>query len=116
MIVCGNDYSGNDIVAINPVAAATFSSCIDYCMYQGTACVGVSWVERDTDCFLKKKMAPSGWADTPIYSAIRITGPASGPASTSLISNGDFAVDLSPWTTSQQTQKGNSFVWDDGKA
>jgi len=79
MIVCGQDHVGNNIVGINPVAARNFSSCVDLCMYQGTACVGVSWDERDGNCFLKRKMLPSPYQGFTVDSAIRMTGPALGP-------------------------------------
>jgi hypothetical protein len=118
MIVCSQDYADNNIVGINPVKAASFSVCIDLCMYQGTACVGVSWAQEATNCFLKKKMAPSPYTDKVVHSAIRFTGPTLDPPSNELqlVANGDFATDLSEWTTSRLTQQGNSFVLNDGKA
>jgi hypothetical protein len=115
MIVCSQDYTDNNIVGINPVKAASFSACIDLCMYQGTACVGVSWAQEATDCNLKK-MAPSPYTDKAVHSAIRFTRPTLGPPSNELVANGDFATDLSEWTTSRRTQQGNSFVLNDGKA
>jgi hypothetical protein len=39
-----------------------------------------------------------------------------GPPSVQLIANGDFAVGLSPWTTSRYNQQGDQFTWNDGKA
>lgn len=116
IVVCDQDYVGNNIDGINPVAAADFSSCIDYCMYQGTACVGVSWVD-EANCFLKNKMTPSPNLGSVVYSAVRVTGPVLGPASSQLIDDGDFAGGLSRWTTSHKTQHGdNEFIVKDGKA
>lgn len=115
MIVCGQDYSGNNIVGINPVPAADFNACVDLCMYQGTACVGVSWFEN-TNCYLKYKMTPSPHTEVVVYSAIRMSGPTAGPAASQLVTNGDFASDLPPWTTSRQIQTGGPFIWESGKA
>jgi hypothetical protein len=116
MIVCGQDYAGNNIVGINPVVAADFSSCIDYCMYQGTACVGVSWIGDSSECYLKNTMSPSPDPRYVVYSAIRVTGPMLGPLPSQLIANGDFATGLSSWNTSQKTQQGDSFAWNNGRA
>ena len=116
MIVCGQDYDGNNIVGINPVSSANFSACVDLCMYQGTQCAGVSYFEAQANCFLKTKMAPSPNPGVTVSSAIRITGPVAGPLASRVITNGDFATDLSSWTTSQQTQQGASFSWDNGRA
>jgi hypothetical protein len=117
MIVCSQDYADNNIVEINPVKAASFSACIDLCMYQGTACVGISWFQEATNCFLKKKMVPSPNLGSVVYSAVRVTGPASGLASTPLIANGDFADGLSQWKISHKTQYGDDeFIVKDGKA
>ena len=116
MIVCGQDYADNNIVGINPVSAANFTACVDLCMYQGTECAGVSYFEAQTNCFLKTKMAPSANQGAVVSSAIRISGPASGPAASRAVANGDFVTDLSSWTTSQQSSQGASFVWDSGRA
>ena len=116
MIVCGQDYDGSNIVGINPVSAANFTACVDLCMYQGTQCAGVSWFEAQANCFLKTKMSPSVNQGVVVYSAIRVTGPASGPVASRVIANGDFVTDLSSWTTSQQNSQGASFVRDNGRA
>jgi hypothetical protein len=116
MIVCGQNYDGNNIVGINPVSSASFSACVDLCMYQGTQCQGVSWFEAQANCFLKTKMSPSANPNAVVYSAIRINGPTGGPSASRIIANGDFATDLSSWTTSSTNQQGGSFVWDNGRA
>jgi hypothetical protein len=116
MIVCGQDYDSNNIVGINPVSSANFTACVDLCMYQGTECAGVSYFAAQTNCYLKTKMAPSVNNGAVVYSAIRISGPASGPVASRVITNGNFITDLSSWTTSQQTSQGGSFVWDNGRA
>lgn len=59
MIVCGQDYDANNIVGINPVSSASFTACVDLCMYQGTECAGVSYFADQSNCFLKTKMFPS---------------------------------------------------------
>jgi hypothetical protein len=56
-------------------------------------------------------MEPSGYADALVYSAIRMTGPLSGPTSSQLITNGDFESDLSEWTLGAPTQQETNFVW-----
>ena len=116
MIVCGQDYDGNNIVAINPVSSASFSACVDLCMYQGTACVGVSYFQETSRCYLKSRMNPSANQGVVVYSAIRISGPALGPVASRAVANGNFVTDLSSWTTSQQSSQGASFVWDNGRA
>jgi len=115
MIVCGQDYADNNIVGINPVSAANFTACVDLCMYQGTECAGVSYFEAQTNCFLKTKMSPSRNQGAVVSSAIRISGPASGPVASRAVVNGDFVTDLSSWT-SQQSSQGASFTWDNGRA
>jgi hypothetical protein len=116
MIVCGQDYDANNIVSINPVSSASFTACVDLCMYQGTECAGVSYFAAQSNCYLKTKIFPSANQGNTVYSAIRISGPASGPASSSVVANGAFVTDLSSWSTSQQTSQGSSFVWDNGRA
>jgi hypothetical protein len=116
MIVCRQDYADNNIVGINPVPAANFTACVDLCMYQGTECAGVSYFEAQTNCFLKTKMSPSANQGAVVSSAIRISGPASGPVSSRAVANGDFVTDLFSWTTSQQSSQGANFVWDNGSA
>ena len=116
MIVCGQDYDSNNIVGINPVSSANFTACVDLCMYQGTECAGVSYFPAQENCYLKTKMSPSPNVGVFVYSAIRISGPASGPVASRLVTNGNFNTDLSSWTTSQQSSQGASFVWDNGRA
>ena len=116
IIVCGQDYADNNIVGINPASSPNFTACVDLCMYQGTECAGVSYFPVQENCYLKTKMSPSSNAGMFVYSAIRISGPASGPVASRLVTNGNFNTDLSSWTTSQQTSQGASFVWDNGRA
>lgn len=115
MIVCAQDYDTNNIAGINPVSAS-FTACVDLCMYQGTECAGVSYVAAQSNCFLKTKMAPSANNGAVVDSAIRISGPDSGPAVSPAVANGAFVTDFSSWMTSQQTSQGASFVWDNGRA
>jgi hypothetical protein len=120
IIVCGQDYGDNDITFENGltyVKTDSISPCIEYCMYQGTQCVGVSWVAEAKNCFLKSKMSrPRYTPNYLVHSAVRVAGPASGPPSSQLIANGDFKSDLSSWSTSQPTNLRKTFVWKDRKA
>lgn len=114
VIVCDQEYAGNNMAGISQITAADFGACVDICMYQGTSCQGVSYVEDNSNCFLKTRMIPTAYTGITIHSAVRVNGPMPGPPSTQLLINGDFANDLSSW---EPDMSGTTAVsWRDGVA
>ena len=121
MLVCDQDYTtqDTDIVGIDPIAVSSYKGCIDLCMNQGTACVGVTYGlfgGSTLECYLKKRMIMSPNPGYEVDSAIRMTGPGGPSVRTQLITNGGFdGGTLSPWTSGQDNE-GTPMTVNNGQA
>ena len=116
MLVCNEDYAGQDIDD-RALQAQTLGECISMCAGLGTACMGVTWVPLTT-CWVKFRMIPSGNPGFTLHSAVRVSGPGSPPVRTQVLKNQCFESDLTDWRNAESADplKPANFDWLDGTA
>ena len=116
MIVCNEDFGGNDWGAPGP--GITLSDCIDQCTNRGAECLGVTFVINfGGQCWLKYRMMPNGNpGGLSLHSAVRIGRPGPASTSTQLLLNGNFISDLSSWVVTRGLDLLSDLIWYNGAA
>jgi hypothetical protein len=114
MLVCDDDYAGNDID--DPLSATELSSCIDLCTDKGIECMGVYFAPDYELCRLKSKMMRTANSGALLWSAVRTGRPGPASPSSQLLVNGDFVTKLSPWAVSSDEIYLSSLIWENGAA